>query len=61
VLKEEVLRLTKGRGVNVNYDSIGADTITGSLRALAQCGHLISFRLSSGTLDMFSMMTLAGK
>lgn len=38
--EEEVLRLTEGRGVDVVYDSIGADTFEGSLRALATCGHL---------------------
>ena len=41
-------RLTDGRGVDVAYDSVGADTFDGSLDALAPLGHLVNFGQSSG-------------
>lgn len=59
--EEEVLRLTEGRGVDVVYDSIGADTFEGSLRALATCGHLVNFGQSSGPVAPLAMATLARK
>ncbi|MGB0507617.1 MAG: zinc-binding dehydrogenase [Pikeienuella sp.] len=59
--EDEVLRLTDGRGVDVVYDSIGADTFTESLKALAICGHLVNFGQSSGPVDPVAMGTLAEK
>lgn len=59
--EDEVLRLTNGRGVDVVYDSIGADTLAGSLQALALCGHLVNFGQSSGPVDPVAMSTLAEK
>ena len=58
---DEVLRLTGGRGVDVVYDSIGADTFAGSLKALAPCGHLVNFGQSSGPVEPVAMATLAEK
>ena len=59
--EEQVLHLTDGRGVDVIYDSIGADTFAGSLKALALCGHLVNFGQSSGPVDPLTMATLAEK
>lgn len=59
--EDEVLRLTNGRGADVVYDSIGADTFAGSLKALARCGHLVNFGQSSGPVDPLAMSTLAKK
>lgn len=58
---EEALRLTDDRGVDVVYDSIGADTLNGSLSALAKCGYLVNFGQSSGPVDPLAMSTLAEK
>ena len=59
--EDEVLRLTGGQGVDVVYDSIGADTFAGSLAALALCGHLVNFGQSSGPVAPLAMSTLAEK
>ena len=59
--EDEVLRLTEGRGVDVVYDSIGADTFAGSLKSLANCGHLVNFGQSSGPVEPVAMATLAEK
>ena len=58
---QAVLALTDGQGVDVVYDSIGADTFNGSLEALAVCGHLVNFGQSSGPVDPLLMSTLAAK
>lgn len=57
----EILDLTDGGGVDVVYDSIGADTFAGSLKALTICGHLVNFGQSSGPVDPLAMATLAEK
>lgn len=59
--QDEVLRLTDGRGVDVVYDSIGADTFEGSLEVLATCGHLVNFGQSSGPVAPLAMSRLAEK
>ncbi|MDU8928200.1 quinone oxidoreductase [Alisedimentitalea sp. MJ-SS2] len=59
--EDEVTRLTEGRGVDVVYDSIGADTFAGSLTVLAPCGHLVNFGQSSGPVEPVAMSTLAEK
>ena len=48
VISDEVRRLTGGRGVQVVYDSVGADTFDESLRSLAPRGTLVLFGQSSG-------------
>jgi NADPH2:quinone reductase len=58
---EAVLRLTGGRGVDVAYDAVGADTFAGSLNALAICGHLVSFGQASGPIGTQDVGALAGK
>ncbi len=45
---EAARTLTDGRGVDVVYDSVGADTLEGSLGALRRRGMLVSFGQSSG-------------
>lgn len=46
-----VKELTDGKGVAAVYDSVGADTIMGSLDCLARFGTLVSFGQSSGAPD----------
>lgn len=55
----EVARLTDGRGVDVAYDSVGADTFEGSLDSLAMLGHLVCFGQSSGPPAPLPMARLA--
>ncbi len=55
----EVRRATAGRGVDVVYDSVGADTFDASLDALAPLGHLVSFGQSSGPPAPLAMARLA--
>lgn len=55
----EVRRITDGRGVDVAYDSVGADTFDGSLDALAVFGHLVAFGQSSGPPAPLPMTRLA--
>lgn len=56
-----VVEITDGSGVDVVYDSVGADTFSGSIEALAMCGHLVNFGQSSGPVDPLEMATLAAK
>ncbi|PZX13132.1 quinone oxidoreductase family protein [Celeribacter halophilus] len=56
-----VEKITGGSGVDVVYDSVGADTFSGSIEALAMCGHLVNFGQSSGPVDPLEMATLAAK
>ncbi|KAI9024591.1 quinone oxidoreductase [Hyaloraphidium curvatum] len=44
----KVREFTGGRGVRVAYDSVGKDTLLGSLDCLATRGHLVVFGQSSG-------------
>jgi len=53
--------ITGGKGVQVVYDSVGADTFDGSIEALDFCGHLVNFGQSSGPIDPVAMTTLATK
>ena len=56
-----VEEITNGKGVQVVYDSVGADTFDGSIEALDFCGHLVNFGQSSGPSDPVAMTTLATK
>ncbi len=51
--------LTDGKGVSAVYDSIGKDTLKGSLDCLATFGMLVSFGQSSGAPDEFRIADLA--
>ena len=58
---ERVLEITGGQGVPVVYDSIGADTVEGSLKSLARLGVLASFGNASGPVTDFNLAQLAPK
>jgi len=57
--KAAVMEITKGRGVDVAYDSVGADTFSSSLECLVPCGHLVNYGQSSGPVEPLAMTTLA--
>lgn len=54
----EVGRLTGGKGVAAVYDSVGKDTIMGSLEVLERFGTLVSFGQSSGAPDQLKIKDL---
>ena len=56
-----VMEITDGQGVPVVYDSIGADTLEGSLNSLARLGTLASFGNASGPITDFNLARLAPK
>lgn len=56
---ERVMDLTKGQGVSVVYDSVGKDTIMGSLECLKTFGTIVNFGQSSGVPDQFRIAHLA--
>jgi NADPH2:quinone reductase len=58
---ERVMEITGGQGVPVVYDSIGADTLEGSLKSLARLGVLASFGNASGPITGFNLAQLAPK
>jgi NADPH2:quinone reductase len=56
---DEVKRLTKGRGADIVYDSVGRDTFARSLQSLAPLGHLVNFGQSSGLVEPFAPAQLS--
>lgn len=58
---EEVRHITEGRGCNVVYDSVGADTFTRSLDCLMNFGLLVSYGQSSGAAPAVSLGDLQKK
>src|SRR6202167_4643905 len=56
---ERVAQITQGRGVDVAYDSVGADTFSGSLDSLGYLGTLVHFGQSSGSVPPFDGSRLA--
>ena len=56
-----VKEITGGAGAAVVYDSVGADTFSGSVESLAFLGHLVNFGQSSGPVAPFTPALLAGK
>lgn len=58
---KRVRELTKGRGVRVVYDSIGASTFAESLDCLAPMGLLVSFGNASGPVQGVDLALLAQK
>lgn len=56
---ERVAELTGGAGVDVVYDSVGNDTVPGSLKCLKTHGTLVSFGQSSGPVEGFKITDLA--
>ena len=57
----EVKRLTAGRGVDVVYDSVGADTFEKSLNCLRPRGYMVFYGQSSGPVQPFDPVILASK
>lgn len=58
---KSVEELTKGVGVDVVFDSIGADTFEQSMKSLALCGQLVQFGQSSGPVNPITLASLAEK
>ncbi|WP_225032957.1 quinone oxidoreductase family protein [Paraburkholderia sp. XV] len=56
-----VRELTDGVGVAVAYDSVGKDTIMGSLDCVRTRGTLVSFGTTSGPTPLIDLATLGGK
>ena len=57
-LVDRVLQLTGGIGVDVVYDSVGADTFQDSLKACRSRGLVVSFGNASGPVPTFSPLLL---
>ncbi|MFL6415707.1 MAG: quinone oxidoreductase family protein [Bryobacteraceae bacterium] len=57
----ETKKLTGERGVDVVYDSVGADTFARSLECLRPRGMMVSFGNSSGPVDPVEPLTLSQK
>jgi NADPH:quinone reductase-like Zn-dependent oxidoreductase len=58
---DAVMRITGGRGADVIYDAVGADSFAGSLEALATRGHLVSFGQASGPVGSWDIGRFASK
>jgi len=58
---DRVKSFTHGRGVDVVYDSVGADTFDGSLECLGYFGTLVNFGQSSGPVPPFAISRLAAR
>ena len=56
-----VEKFTRGRGVDVVYDSVGQTTFMKSLDCLAPMGTMVSFGQSSGSVQPFDIGLLAAK
>lgn len=59
--QEAVKKVTRGRGVDVVYDSVGKTTFMGSMNCLRPMGTMVSFGQSSGVVDPFDISLLAAK
>jgi len=57
--RDEVKRLTGGRGVDVVYDAVGRDTIARSIRSLARRGVCINYGGASGLVASIEPLELA--
>jgi NADPH:quinone reductase len=58
---ERVDDITKGAGVNVVFDGVGASTFDDDLKLLARKGTLVSFGNASGPVPPFSIARLSQK
>lgn len=56
---DAVRALTDGSGVDVAYDSVGRDTLRGSLASLKKRGLVVSFGASSGQPEPIALLELA--
>lgn len=57
--RDEVMRITGGRGVDVVYDSVGKDTIDRSIRSLRRRGLCVMYGASSGQVPGIAPLALA--
>jgi len=57
--QDVILAATDGRGVDVVYDSVGKDTIQGSLKSLCRRGLCVNFGGSSGLVEQIQVLQLA--
>ncbi len=57
--REEVMRLTAGKGVDVVYDAVGKDTIHGSIRSLKKRGLCVNYGGASGLVQSVEPLELA--
>jgi NADPH2:quinone reductase len=60
---EKVLEITKNKGVDVIYDSVGKDTFLNGIKCLAPKGRIVSFGVSSGPIepiDINNLRTFSG-
>lgn len=53
--------ITQGQGVHAAFDSVGRDTLMGSLECLAVRGHLVNFGQSSGPVAPFAVSALSAR
>ena len=58
---DRVKTLTEGAGVSVVYDSVGKDTLIGSLDSLRPLGMMVSFGNSSGPVPAFEPAMLSSR
>jgi len=56
--REEVMRITGGRGVDVVYDAVGKDTISRSIRSLRRRGLCINYGGASGLVQSIEPLEL---
>lgn len=56
--REEVMKITGGKGVNVVYDAVGKDTIAGSIRSLTKRGLCINYGGASGLVESVNPLDL---
>jgi len=57
--REETMRITAGRGVDVVYDAVGRDTIHKSIRSLTRRGLCINYGGASGLVTSVEPLELA--
>jgi NADPH2:quinone reductase len=57
---ERVKAITKGRGVDVVFDSVGKDTFQGSLDSLRKYGLMVTYGNSSGKVPSVDIALLKG-
>ena len=56
--REEVMKITGGRGVDVVYDSVGKDTIDKSIRSLRKRGLCVNYGGASGLVESINPLEL---
>jgi NADPH2:quinone reductase len=57
--REEVMRITGGRGVDVVYDAVGKETIHNSIRSLKKRGLCVNYGGASGLVQSVDPLELA--